>query len=133
MLGLSVPAHAQTCNYVPKPSPTTRCASSPTGRETQYYCAPCHDRRAVKTVVAEAEVRQLDTYNHQVLINGQPTDLAYLYLFDPRPETLAKPRPRPPLPRGGRRAPDAPREPRRAVRPRRKPLPAGEWVGWVSA
>jgi hypothetical protein len=83
VLGLSVPAYAQTCNYVPKPIADNAMRFLTEGRETQYYCAPCHDRRAVKIVVAEAEVRQLDTYNHQVLINGRPTDLAYLYLFDP--------------------------------------------------
>lgn len=82
--GLAAPALAQTCNYVPKHLADDALRFLPAGTETQYYCAPCRDRRAVKDVVQQSEIRQTDTYNHQILINGRPTDLAYLYLFDPR-------------------------------------------------
>ena len=81
---LAGPAFAQTCAWMPKPLADEAMQHLQPGRETQYYCAPCRDRRAAKTVVQEAEIRAIDTYNHQVLINGRPTDLAYLYLFDPR-------------------------------------------------
>ena len=78
------PAFSQTCAWMPRPEAEEAVRHLPEGTETQYYCAPCKDRRAVKTVVEETEIRPIDTYNHQVLINGRPTDLAYLYTFDPR-------------------------------------------------
>lgn len=80
----AAPALAQTCAWMPRPEAEAALRRLPEGTETQYYCAPCKDRRAVRTIVEEAEIRTIDTYNHQVLINGRPTDLAYLYLFDPR-------------------------------------------------
>ena len=87
LFGLAViatPAAAQTCAWMPKPLAEEAVRFLTEGRETQYFCAPCRDRRATKSVVQETEIRAIDTYNHQVLINGQPTDLAYLYLYDPR-------------------------------------------------
>jgi hypothetical protein len=81
---LPASALAQTCAWMAKPLAEEAVRFMPEGTETQYYCAPCRDRRAVKTVVQEIEIRPVDTYNHQVLINGQPTDLAYLYLYDTR-------------------------------------------------
>lgn len=80
----AVPAFAQTCIGMPKPIADEAMRFLQPGTEMQSYCAPCRDRRAVKTVVQQADLRQLDTYNHQVLINGRPVDPAYLYLFDPR-------------------------------------------------
>lgn len=81
---LATPAFAQTCAWMPKHLAEDASRFLPPGIETQYYCAPCRDRRALKNVVQEIEIRPVDTYNHQLLINGRATDLAYLYLFDPR-------------------------------------------------
>lgn len=86
-LGLAVlplPVLAQTCVGMAKPVADEAMRFLQPGTVTQYYCAPCRDRRAAKTVVEQAELRQIDTYNHQLLINGRPTDPAYLYLFDAR-------------------------------------------------
>ncbi len=56
----------------------------PVGAVVQKYCAPCRDRRATRIVVGETEIRPLDRYNHQVAINGEVTDLGYVYVIDPR-------------------------------------------------
>lgn len=79
----SAGAMAQTCAWMPKPVAEDAVRHLPPGTEVQGYCAPCRDRQAVKAVVQETEIRPIDTYNHQVLINGQATDLAYLYVLDP--------------------------------------------------
>jgi len=78
------PVLAQTCAWMPRPLAEEAVRHLPPGTQTQYYCAPCRDRQAVRSVVEETEIRPLDTYNHQVLVNGQPVDIAYLYIVDPR-------------------------------------------------
>lgn len=77
-------ASAQTCAWMPKPIAEEVVRALPDGTVGQYYCAPCKDRRARRIVVDETEIRPLDTYNNQVLINDQPVDIAYLYVLDLR-------------------------------------------------
>ncbi|TDR90119.1 hypothetical protein [Enterovirga rhinocerotis] len=77
-------AAAQTCAWMPRPVAEDAVRYLAPGTEVQGYCAPCRDRQAVKATVQRTEIRPIDTYNHQVLINGQATDIAYLYVLDPR-------------------------------------------------
>ena len=81
---LATAASAQTCDYIPKGPAEEAIRYLPEGATVQAYCAPCRDRRARKIVVEEAEIRAIDTYYMQVVINGTWVDPAYLYVPDPK-------------------------------------------------
>lgn len=84
LLATAGSASGQTCAWMPMPIAQEAVRALPQGTVAQYYCAPCKDRIARKIVVDETEIRPLDTYNNQVLINAAAVDIAYLYVLDPR-------------------------------------------------